>query len=443
MYQKAAFIKTFGCQMNEHDSEKIMRILEEDDYTVTEDIDKADLILLNTCSIREKAEHKVYSSLGRLKTLKKKNPKLVIGVGGCVAQQEGEKLLNRVPHLDLVFGTHNIHKLPELIAKVDKTGKRITETDMHDSIPSLDAFSLPSEGQIKSYITIMQGCDNYCSYCIVPYVRGREISRKSGEILEEIRRLSNRGIKDITLLGQNVNSYGKGYAKEVTFPELLHAVNKTEGIERIRFTTSHPKDLSEELIYSFRDLNKLCEHIHLPVQSGSDSILRAMNRKYTASYYVKKVKKLRDICPEISITSDIIVGFPGETEKDFEKTLELMEIVKFDSVFSFKYSDRAETRASTLPGKIDDAVKSERLSTLQAYQKTFTLEANKKLVGKDEGVLVEGPSKTDPARLTGRTRSNKVVNFQGSINLIGEIIPVRIRRAFLHSLEGVTAFDTS
>ena len=443
MDQKAAFIKTFGCQMNEHDSEKIMRILEDVDYTVTENIDNADLILINTCSIREKAEHKVYSSLGRLKTLKKKNPKLIIGVGGCVAQQEGEKLLHRVPHLDMVFGTHNIHKLPELIAKVDKTGKRVTETDMHDSIPSLDAFSLPSEGQIKSYVTIMQGCDNYCSYCIVPYVRGREISRKSGEILEEIRRLSSRGTKDITLLGQNVNSYGKGHAKEVTFPELLHAVNETDGVERIRFTTSHPKDLSEELIYSFRYLDKLCEHIHLPVQSGSDSILRAMNRKYTASYYVEKVKKLRDICPEISITSDIIVGFPGETEKDFEKTLELMEIVKFDSVFSFKYSDRAETRASTLPGKIDDAVKSERLRTLQTFQKTFTLEANKRLVGKDEGVLVEGPSKTDPARLTGRTRSNKVVNFQGSINLIGEIIPVRIRQSFLHSLEGVTAFDTS
>ena len=443
MNQKAAFIKTFGCQMNEHDSEKIMRILEDVDYTVTENIDNADLILINTCSIREKAEHKVYSSLGRLKTLKKKNPKLVIGVGGCVAQQEGEKLLNRVPHLDMVFGTHNIHKLPELIAKVDRTGKRVTETDMHFSIPSLDAFSLPSEGQIKSYITIMQGCDNYCSYCIVPYVRGREISRKSGEILEEIRRLSNRGIKDITLLGQNVNSYGKGHTKEVTFPELLHAANETDGVKRIRFTTSHPKDLSEELIYSFRDLDKLCEHIHLPVQSGSDSILRAMNRKYTASYYVEKVKKLRDICPEISITSDIIVGFPGETEKDFKKTLELMEIVKFDSVFSFKYSDRAETRASTLSGRIDDTVKSERLCTLQAFQKTFTLEANKRLVDKDEGVLVEGPSKTDPARLTGRTRSNKVVNFQGSINLIGEIIPVRIRQSFLHSLEGVTAFDTS
>jgi len=425
--------------MNEHDSEKILNILKDNNYWLTEDIDKADLILLNTCSIREKAEHKVYSSLGRFKKLKDKNPNLIIGIGGCVAQQEGERLLHRIPHLDIVFGTHNIHKLPELIHEVERTGKRVSETTMYDSVPSLGACFSPSENQIKSYVTIMQGCDNYCSYCIVPYVKGREMSRKSGEILEEIERLSEKGVKEITLLGQNVNSYGKGLDGELTFPELLHSINGIDGIERIRFTTSHPKDLSEGLISSFGELDKLCEHIHLPVQSGSDSVLSEMNRGYSAEDYIARVERLREVCPAISVTSDIIVGFPGETEKDFETTLKLMETVKFNSVFSFKYSDRVETEASRLPEKVDDDIKSKRLGILQAYQKTFTLVKNRELEGKEEGVLVEGPSKTDPSRLTGRTRSNKVVNFEGSSSHIGCIVPVRVKRAFLHSLEGEIA----
>jgi tRNA-2-methylthio-N6-dimethylallyladenosine synthase len=436
MKQKAVFIKTFGCQMNEHDSEKIHRILGDHDYKLTENINNADLVLLNTCSIREKAEHKVYSSLGRLRRLKDKNPKLIIGVGGCVAQQEGERLLHRVPYLDIVFGTHNIHKLPEFIHDIERTGKRISETSLYDSVPSLGVCSNPREEEIKSYVTIMQGCDNYCSYCIVPYVRGREISRPSGEILEEVRRLSERGVKEVTLLGQNVNSYGKGITGGMTFPQLLHSINEIDGIERIRFTTSHPKDLSEELISCFGQLNKLCEHIHLPVQSGSNSVLKVMNRRYTAEEYITKVKRLRKACPKISITSDIIVGFPGETEKDFEDTLELIGVVKFDSLFSFKYSDRVETKASTLSEKVDDEVKGKRLSTLQTYQKLFTLAKNRELEGKKEEILVEGLSKTNPTRLTGRTRSNKVVNFEGSSDLIGGIVPVRIRMAFLNSLEG-------
>ncbi len=436
MGQKAVFIQTFGCQMNEHDSEKIFRILEDRNYRLTEDINKADLIVVNTCSIREKAEHKVYSSLGRLKRLKEKNPQLIIGVGGCVAQQEGEKILHRVPHLDLVFGTHNIHKLPQLIDEVEESGKRLHETAMYDSIPSLTVPSLPVQNQIKSYVTIMQGCDNYCSYCIVPYVRGREMSRKSGEILEEIRRLSESGVKEVTLLGQNVNSYGKGVKGEMIFPELLRAVNKIDGLERIRFTTSHPKDLSEELTYSFRELDKLCEHIHLPVQSGSNSVLKVMKRGYTVEDYIRKVERLRKIRPDISITSDIIVGFPGEAEKDFEETLRLMETVKFDSVYSFKYSDRVETRASRLPEKINNDIKSKRLKTLQACQEKYTLARNRELEGKDLGVLVEGTSKTNPLRMTGRTRSNKVVNFEGFSHQVGCTISVRVRRAFLHSLEG-------
>ncbi|MBI4619721.1 MAG: tRNA (N6-isopentenyl adenosine(37)-C2)-methylthiotransferase MiaB [Desulfobacterales bacterium] len=438
MKQKAVFIKTFGCQMNEHDSEKIHRILGDHNYKLTENIDNADLVLLNTCSIREKAEHKVYSSLGRLRRLKDKNPKLIIGVGGCVAQQEGERLLHRVPCLDIVFGTHNIHKLPEFIHDVEQTGSRILETSLYDSVPSLGVCPNPREKEIKSYVTIMQGCDNYCSYCIVPYVRGREISRPSREILEEVRRLSEKGVKEVTLLGQNVNSYGKGIAEDMTFPRLLHSINEIDGIERIRFTTSHPKDLSEELISCFGQLDKLCEHIHLPVQSGSNSVLKAMNRRYAAEEYIAKVERLRKACPKISITSDIIVGFPGETEKDFEDTLELMGVVKFDSLFSFKYSDRVETKASTLPQKVDDEVKSKRLTALQTYQKLFTLAKNRELEGKEEEILVEGTSKTNPARLTGRTRSNKVVNFEGSSDLTGCIVSVRIKRAFLNSLEGET-----
>lgn len=439
MKQRAVFIKTFGCQMNKHDSEKILGILENLDYRLTKDVSKADLILLNTCTIREKAEHKVYSYLGRLKKLKNKNPKLIIGVGGCVAQQEGERLLNRVPYLDMVFGTHNIQKLPELICEVERKGKRVSETTIYKSTPFLTGCMIPSKNQIKSYVTIMQGCDNYCSYCIVPYVRGRETSRKSADILSEIKQLSDSGVKEVTLLGQNVNSYGKGLNGEMTFPGLLSCINEIDGIERIRFTTSHPKDLSDELIDSFAEFDKLCEHIHLPVQSGSNLVLKAMNRGYAIEDYVTKVKKLVKVCPRISITSDIIVGFPGETEKDFEETLELMDVVRFDSVFSFKYSDRVETKASKLLEKVDGRIKGERLMTLQACQEDFTLSKNRESVGEKEMVLVEGPSKTNPSRMTGRTRSNKVVNFEGLSDLIGCTVSVRIRRAFLHSLEGETS----
>jgi tRNA-2-methylthio-N6-dimethylallyladenosine synthase len=430
------YIRTFGCQMNEHDSENILRMLEDHAYRSTDDINEADLILLNTCSIREKPEHKVYSALGRLKKLKDKNPKLIIGVGGCVAQQEGEKLLKRVSYLDIVFGTHNIYKLPKLIEEVKKTNRRVCETTLYDTDAIFKAYSIPSKCKVKSYVTIMQGCDNYCSYCIVPYVRGKEMSRKSEDILKEVKRLSEMGIKEVTLLGQNVNSYGKGLDKEMTFYRLLHSINTIKGIKRIRFTTSHPKDLSDELISLFGEFDKLCEHIHLPVQSGSNSVLQAMKRGYTVEDYIEKVEKLKKVCPDISITSDIIVGFPGETEKDFEKTLELMRIVKFDGLFSFKYSDRVETKASRLHGKVDDCIKGKRLHILQAYQKLFTLAKNIELEGKEQEVLVEGRSKTNPERLTGRTRSNRVVNFEGDSAITGRIVPIRIKKAYLNSLKG-------
>ena len=436
--RKNVYIRTFGCQMNEHDSENILRILEDHAYTSTDDINEADLILLNTCSIREKPEHKVYSALGRLKRLKDKNPKLIIGVGGCVAQQEGGKLLERASYLDIVFGTHNIYKLPELIEEVKKRNTRVCETTLYDTDTVFKTCSPPSKEKVKSFVTIMQGCDNYCSYCIVPYVRGKEMSRKSEDIRKEVKGLSEMGVKEVTLLGQNVNSYGKGLENEMSFHRLLHSINTIKGIERIRFTTSHPKDLSDELICSFGELENLCEHIHLPVQSGSNSILRAMNRGYTVEDYIEKVEKLKRACPDISITSDIIVGFPGETEKDFEKTLELMRIIEFDGVFSFKYSDRTETKASSLDGKVDESIKSKRLHILQAYQKLFTLAKNRELEGKVQEVLVEGTSKTNPERLTGRTRSNRVVNFEGDPGITGCIVPIRIMKAYLNSLEGET-----
>ncbi|MDY6854687.1 MAG: tRNA (N6-isopentenyl adenosine(37)-C2)-methylthiotransferase MiaB [Thermodesulfobacteriota bacterium] len=430
------YIRTFGCQMNVYDSENILRILENHAYSSTDDINNADLILLNTCSIREKPEHKVYSTLGRLKRLKDKNPKLIIGVGGCVAQQEGERLLERVSYLDIVFGTHNIHSLPKLIEKVKKTNTRVCETTLYDTDTVFKACSIPSKQKVNSFVTIMQGCNNYCSYCIVPYVRGKEMSRESEDILKEVNGLSQMGVKEVTLLGQNVNSYGKGLVNEIKFCHLLHSINTIKGIQRIRFTTSHPKDLSDELIRSFGKLNKLCEQIHLPVQSGSNSILQEMNRGYTVEDYIEKVEKLKRVCPGISITSDIIVGFPGETEKDFEKTLELMRIVEFDGLFSFKYSDRGVTKASSLPEKVDDSIKSRRLHILQTYQKLFTLAKNKELEGKEQEVLVEGTSKTNSERLTGRTRSNRVVNFEGDSGIVGRIIPIRIMKAYLNSLEG-------
>lgn len=433
---KCVYIETYGCQMNEHDSEQMLRLLERYDYRKAQKPEEADLILINTCSVREKPEHKVYSALGRYRKLKEKKG-VILGVTGCVAQQEGERLFERIPYLDMVLGTQAIPHLPNLLEKIERHKERVCEIGFDRSGAYLNPILPEKEKfQIKSYVTIMQGCDHFCSFCIVPYVRGRERSRPSHEIIDEVRHLVKMGIKEVCLLGQNVNSYGKGVEGEIRFPELLDQINRIEGLERIRFTTSHPEDLSDELIRSFSNLDKLCEHIHLPFQSGSDRILRRMNRRYTHSSYLEKVGLLRKACPSIAITADVMVGFPGEEEEDFQQTLSLLKEVQFDELFSFKYSPRKGTRAAQFEDQVDEGIKKERLFLLQKIQNEITLRKNQALEGQVVELLVEGQSRQNDQEVMGRTRSNKVVNFKGSLNLVGQLVSVKITKAYPHSLRG-------
>ncbi|HUT43751.1 MAG TPA: tRNA (N6-isopentenyl adenosine(37)-C2)-methylthiotransferase MiaB [Desulfobacterales bacterium] len=455
MKTKYLYINTIGCQMNVYDSEQIARGLKSLQYEMTPFLEKADLIIVNTCAIREKAEQKVFSFLGRLAGLKKKRPDLIIGVGGCVAQQEGAKILKRVPYLDLVFGTNAIDRLPNAIQAILSKKCRIVDIEMSDQIKELDFITNGvDKTEVSRFVTIMQGCDNYCTYCVVPYVRGRETSREPENIINEIRRLVESGVREVTLLGQNVNSYGM---KEglCTFPELLRRINDIDGLLRIRFTTSHPKDLSENLIHAFKDLDKLCHHIHLPIQSGSNRILKRMNRKYTREIYLDKVDKLRNTCPGIAITSDIIVGFPGETKTDFQETLDLIRTVEFDGLFAFKYSDRPNASAARFSDKILEDEKKQRLQQVLDLQDQFTTRKNKTLKDSIQSVLVEGFSKkqnqinkqnsSQDVQWTGRTSTNKIVNFFNNNdtdscteNVMGRLVNVRILQTFSHSLWGET-----
>ncbi|MCE5263214.1 MAG: tRNA (N6-isopentenyl adenosine(37)-C2)-methylthiotransferase MiaB [Deltaproteobacteria bacterium] len=436
MEKKKLYIQTFGCQMNVQDADKMASLLAPSGYGATDDPERADLILINTCSIREKAEQKIYSQLGRFRALKQKNPHLLIGVGGCLAQQWGGRLFGRAPFVDLVFGTHQIHRLPEMVGELERDRGRIVETGFCDRVQSLSIPAQPEEGAVSTFVTIMQGCNNFCAYCVVPHLRGREESRPPAEILREVEMLAGRGIREVTLLGQNVNSYGKTLPGEADFAELIGAIGEVPGIERIRFTTSHPKDLSPRLMACFGAVGSLCEHIHLPVQSGSDRVLHRMNRGYDVAAYREKVAALRRACPEISITSDVIVGFPGEEESDFEQTLGLMREIRFDNLFSFQYSERAGTAAAGMDGAVAEGIKRERLMTLQALQAEHTWEKNRACVGRLEEVLVEGPSRNEAGEMTGRTRGNRIVNFPGETGWIGKIVSVRIVGAFLHSLRG-------
>jgi len=436
MKNKYLYIQTFGCQMNVHDSEQMAALLAQGGYKMTDNLKLADLILLNTCSIREKAAHKVYSVLGRIGKLKEQNPELIIGVGGCLAQHLGTKFHKRVAHLDFVFGTHNIHRLPEMIASVEKKREKITNVDFHKSLNSIGIYVPPVNGSVVAFVTIMQGCNNFCAYCVVPYLRGPEISRPPDEIIEEIRKLADCGIREVTLLGQNVNSYGKTLGNGLNFTALIKKIGKITGIERIRFMTSHPRDLSEELINCFAEEGKLCEHIHLPIQSGSNRILELMNRGYTVEEYMKKVDHLRQLNPQISITSDIIIGFPGETQNDYQETIDMMEKIRFDSTFSFKYSERKGTAAERLEGKIEDVEKQRRLEQLQALQDVHTLEKNIALEGSKQELLIEGKSKNSENELMGRAGSWKIVNFNGNQELVGKLVDVKIIKAYLHSLRG-------
>ena len=453
MLKKYFYLNTIGCQMNVYDSEQIAARLAALGYQQTGILETADLVIVNTCTIRAKAEQKAFSFLGRLARLKIKKPGLIIGVGGCVAQQEGDKILRRVPHIDLVFGTQAIDRLPLLIPKIEDKRCRIVDVALTEK--SNPPGALPDrrlDGSVSTFVTIMRGCDNFCTYCVVPHVRGREISRHPDRIMEEIRGLVQAGVKEVTLLGQNVNSYGK---KEglLSFPELLSRVNTIEGLLRIRFTTSHPKDFGSDLINAFRSNEKVCDHIHLPVQSGSDRILKRMNRKYTKALYLDKITKLRDTCSGIAITSDIIVGFPGETETDFNDTLDLIKTVHFDGLFAFVYSDRPNAPAVQFRNKISEEEKRKRLQTLLKLQEDFTRMKNQALVGSVQPILVEGTSKKQSSggfnrsqsteQWTGRTTTNKIVNFyhhdnpQSGVDIFpGKVVYTRIEKAYAHSLWG-------
>ena len=407
---KKLYIETFGCQMNVNDSETMVSLLKDLDYEQTDRAAGADLILLNTCCIRAKAEQKVFSELGRLKSLKNGEKKVLLGVGGCIAQQEGERLLKRVPYLDLVFGTHSLHLLPDMVRAAEK-GERLTRNDFLDPETRLDLFPRKeAAGGVARFVTVIQGCDNFCSYCIVPYVRGREVSRRSGEILQEIRELSEIGVREVTLLGQNVNSYGIKSPDEPSFTDLLRRVAEIDGIERIRFTTSHPKDISPALIACFAELPKLCSHIHLPAQSGSDRVLKGMNRGYTRREYLDRIEALKKARPGITITGDMIVGFPGETEEDFNETLSLMEEVGFTDLFSFVFSARPETAAAKLPDTLTRKERQERLDRLQERQHLMTLERNQSLL-----VVFRKCSWKVPAGVT--TRSSAAPAATGSSTL--------------------------
>ncbi|MGD9351246.1 MAG: tRNA (N6-isopentenyl adenosine(37)-C2)-methylthiotransferase MiaB, partial [Desulfobacterales bacterium] len=368
MNSKRLYLHTIGCQMNVYDTEQIAMQLAAIGYEQTATPDGADLIIVNTCTVRAKAEQKAFSFIGRIAKMKRHRKRLIIGVAGCVAQQEGRRILERMPAVDIVFGTQAIDRLPRLIQQIETRHCRIVDVDMLESPVIPDALvGSQRTSQVSKFVTIMRGCDNYCAYCVVPFVRGRETSRQPESIIREIKALVDNGVKEVTLLGQNVNSYGKNQ-NLCTFAELLTRINEIEGLLRIRFTTSHPKDLGTDLISSFKEISKLCSHIHLPVQSGSNRILKRMNRKYTREQYLDKVAELRDTCPQIAITSDIIVGFPGESETDFNQTLKLVEAVEFDGLFAFQYSDRPPAPAAKLPDKIETSIISNRLQVILASQ---------------------------------------------------------------------------
>ena len=427
-------IFTYGCQMNDLDSRKMYSALLKMGFEPTPETHLADVIILNTCSVRQKAYEKAMSNLGRLKAHKEQRPSLIIAVTGCVAQQERDAIRERMPHVDIIMGTHQLHRLPEFVQRRLQGSPPVIETDFAPSIPSMDI--IPDlrfmDTRHRAYINIMQGCNNFCSYCIVPFARGPEVSRAGASVLEEVREHASRGVREVFLLGQNVNSYSGGMA----FPDLLRGIHAVQGIERIRFTTSHPKDVSEGLIACFSEMDTLCGHIHLPFQSGSDRVLRAMNRHYTRQSYLSLIDRLKAARPDISFSADVIVGFPGETWDDYLETLDVIRTVRFDVLYSFKYSERPGTAASHLPDDVPPEEKLERLKGLQALQRTITLENNRERIGKEYGVLVDGVSGRHAHQIHGRTTQNTIVNFPGPASLIGEMVLVRITRANPNSLTG-------
>ena len=444
---KKVFIKTFGCQMNEYDSDKMADVLHAaQGYEQTQDVEQADLILFNTCSVREKAQEKVFSDLGRVKHLKEKG--VLIGVGGCVASQEGAAIIERAPYVDVVFGPQTLHRLPELLNQRERQQR--AQVDI--SFPEIEKFDHLPPARVDgctAFVSIMEGCSKYCSYCVVPYTRGEEVSRPFDDVLVEVAGLADQGVKEVTLLGQNVNAYrgkmgakgpnGTGAVEIADFALLLEYVSEIPGIERIRYTTSHPNEFTQRLIEAYGKLPKLVSHLHLPVQHGSDRILMAMKRGYTAMEYKSTVRKLRAVRPEMAMSSDFIVGFPGETVEDFDRTMKLIDDVGFDNSFSFIFSPRPGTPAATLHDETPHAVKLERLHRLQAVIEANIRRISASRVGSVQRILVEGPSRKDASELAGRTDCNRVVNFSGDAALAGRMVDVRITDANPHSLRGQLA----
>ena len=432
------FIKTHGCQMNEYDSAKMLDVLSAQcQLSITDSEELADVLLLNTCSVREKAQEKVFSQLGRWRKLKQNNPQLIIGVGGCVASQEGEAIRKRAPYVDMVFGPQTLHRLPQMIAGIKQNHHPVVDV----SFPEIEKFDhLPvhkSEG-VKAFVSIMEGCSKYCTFCVVPYTRGEEISRPMDDVISEVNSLAEQGVREVNLLGQNVNAY-RGLMHDGEFADLsllIHYVASIEGIDRIRFTTSHPVEFSDRLIQTYTEVPELVSHIHLPVQSGSDRILMQMKRGHTVLEYKHKIRKLQKIRPDISISSDFIIGFPGETADDFKATMKLIEDIGFDTSFSFIYSQRPGTPAAFMPDDVEESTKKERLSVLQNRILQFAAGISRKMVGTKQRILVEGHSKKDDKVLSGRTENNRVVNFPGNDDLIGQFVSVHITEALNNSLRG-------
>ena len=436
---KKVFIRTFGCQMNEYDSDKMLDILGlAEPVELTQDPALADVILFNTCSVREKAQSKVFSDLGRVKVLKKANPNLIIGVGGCVASQEGATIVKRAPYVDVVFGPQTLHRLPELIAKRQQTGKSQVDISFPE-IEKFDALPPPRVDGPAAFVSIMEGCSKYCSVCVVPYTRGEEVSRPFEDVLTEVADLADQGVREVTLLGQNVNAYlGKmGDTDQIAdFATLLEYVHDIPGIARIRYTTSHPKEMTSRLIDAYATLPKVVSFLHLPVQAGSDRVLAAMKRGYTTLEFKSIVRRLRQARPGITLSSDFIVGFPGETDSDFDQTMALIDEIGFDTSFSFMYSKRPGTPAADLTDEVPDMLKLKRLHRLQTKINEQASAIAHAMVGQPQRVLVEGPSRRDPTEMMGRTENNRIVNFKGSPRLIGQLVDITINEVNTNSLRG-------
>ena len=433
-------IQTFGCQMNEHDSENLAGMLDAMGYEATLMTNDCDLIIYNTCAVRENAELKVYGNLGHLKLAKRKNPDLKIAVCGCMMQQPHvvKEIKSRYKHVDLVFGTHNLYKFPELLTNTMDSDKLLVDVwDVDGEV--VEGLRSSRKFELKAFVNIMYGCNNFCTYCIVPYTRGRERSRTPEDIINEIKDLAAKGTKEITLLGQNVDSYGKTLEEDITFAELLRMVNEIEGIERIRFMTSHPKDISDEVIYAMRDCDKVCEFLHLPVQCGSSRLLKKMNRHYTKEDYLRIIEKAKAEIPDIAFSTDLMIGFPGETEEDLLDTIDVVEKVKYDNACTFIYSKREGTPAAKMEDQIPEDVKHERFNRVLSKVNEILVDLNASYVGKTVEVLIEGKSKTDESKFTGRTRQNKLVNFtvkNPEANLLGTLMNVKITESNTFSLVG-------